>query len=311
MLEIGKPYLNFQKGKIRFCADIMADERRFTLWFAVGCSRAKYFVPGRSDAFLMALLPYAMAGGHEVRCAGAISERLCYQLNHYLIPALSSAGAEYRLIAIDAPLVREACQNRGEVGAAFSGSVDALYTIMSHDRECECPLTHIVVLNAGIFEGKEGRKEIRERLWQARGVARRRNLAVVRVDTNLQEELTEDLCRVYPFREIACALALQGLFSVYLLSSGYDVSHFRMKGEEAAAFNLLTAGCASTESLTFYPSGVEQKRWKKREALDKWPKVKRLLRVNERDVPAPSDALTYEERVRRKRAESLQTGEKE
>ncbi len=300
MLEIGKTYLDLQKENIRLCADIATDEREFTLWFAVDCAQEEYFTPGRADAFLMALLPYAMRGGQEVRCADPISERLCYQLIHYLIPALSFGRAKYRGIAIDAPLAREPVRNCRAVGAAFSGSVDSLYTVMGHGRASEYPLTHILVLNAGVFEGAAGRKAFQKRLWRARRFAKKNHLEVVGVDTNLQEMLSERFYQVYPFREMACALTLQGLFSVYLLSCGYDVAHFRMNRSEAASFNLLTAMCVSTESLALYPSGVEEKRWKKRTALKGWREAQRWLHVDERDVPVPTDTLTWEERFGRK-----------
>ena len=93
---------------------------------------------------------------------------------------------------------------------------------------------------------------------------------MIAVDTNLPDMLEERFVDVYSFRNYACALALGRLFSVYLLSSGHDAAHFELNLRNTASYDLLTARCASTESLTFYHSGEEVRRWEKLEALSGW-----------------------------------------
>ena len=294
MLKIGKSYVAYRGKRARLCADITVEGRKMTLWFAVDRRRRDCLALGRADAFVMSLLNMAAERREDILCEDPMSERLHYQLGNYLTPLLSLKG-----VSIEAPLEAERFPNQGAVGTAFSGSIDSLYTIMCHGKESEYPLTHLLVLNAGALEGK-GRGSFCGRLWRAKVLAKSLGMEAVGIDTNLQEALQESFYDVYPFREIACALALQGLCSVYLLSCGYDAAHFSLGNEGAACHNLLTVNCASTESLTFYPSGIEEERWQKRRELKGWRLTPWLLDLQDRDVPIPSDALTYEEQFGRK-----------
>lgn len=270
MLNIGKTRIERVDGQSRLCADVTITNHRNTLWFSVDERQKNYLAVGRADAFVMAVLPTAMREGHDIVCEDEMSERLHHQLLDYLIPALVSAGNRYHSIHIAAPLTAAPYPNRGAVGTGFSGGVDSLYTIMTHGRECEYPLTHIAVFNSGVFEGEKHRETFRRACKDAERFAGEQGLETVFVDTNFYEALPERFLDVYSFRNLACALALQGLFSVYLLSSGHDIANFRFDLHNSASYDPLTVSCASMESLTFYLSGAEVKRWQKLEALSDW-----------------------------------------
>lgn len=270
MIKIGKTYIVRQNDMSRLCSDITINERRTTLWFAVNSPQEDFLGIGRSDAFVLALLPAAMRGRHEIICDDPMSERLQYQLTDYLIPTLAFAGALYHRIRINAPLMAEHYQNCGAVGTGFSGGVDSLYTILSHDKECRYPLTHIAVFNSGVYEGEQYRSVFQENCKKAARFAQEQNLQTVFVDTNFNEVLPERFLDVYSFRNLACALSLQGLFSVYLLSSGHDAANFKLDLRNSASYDLLTVNCTSTETLSFYLSGAEKRRWEKLEALTEW-----------------------------------------
>ena len=62
-------------------------------------THAEYLCIGRADPFVMALLPAAMRGGHEIVCEDAMSERLHHQLCGHVIPALAFAGELYHMIS--------------------------------------------------------------------------------------------------------------------------------------------------------------------------------------------------------------------
>ena len=267
MLIIGKSYLERTGGTSRLCADLTIGERRTTLWFGVDGTQEAYLALGRADAFVMALLPGAMRGGHEIVCQDPMSERLHHQLVNALIPTLAFAGELYRPIKITAPLTAEKLTNRGAVGTGFSGGVDSLYTIMSHGADSELPLTHIAVFNNGhIWE-----KDVFQTLCRyARRFAEEQGLTMTAVDSNIHDALGERFLDVQSFRNIACALALGRLFSVYLLSSAYDAAHFKLNFRDTPYFDLLTARCVSTEALAFYHSGEEVTRAEKLAALSEW-----------------------------------------
>ena len=145
MLHIGKSYIVRENGTSRLCADLTIGDRRTTLWFSVDSAQEEYLAPGRADPFVMAALPAAMRGKHEITCEDPMSERLHHQLVNGLIPTLAFAGGLYHLIKITAPLTAKQVPNQGAVGTGFSGGVDSLYTVMKHGADSEYPLTHIAI----------------------------------------------------------------------------------------------------------------------------------------------------------------------
>lgn len=277
MMRIGKTYIEQKDDKAYLCADIVVNEHRTTLWFAVERSKEAYLCVGRSDPFVMALLPGAMRGGHEMICEDPISGRLYCQLSDNLIPALSFESDLYHLISITAPYTDTMYPNVGAVGTGFSGGVDSLYTIFCHEKDSEYPLTHLAVFNSGAFDRRQPREIFTKACKATERFAKEQNLETVFVDTNFVEVLPERFLDVYSFRNLACALALQGLFSVYLLSSGHDAANFQMDLRNSATYDGLTVFCASTEGLAFYLSGVEVKRRDKLKALLEWEPSKHWL----------------------------------
>lgn len=277
MLTIERVYLRRLNGMSRLCADITLNGHFCTLWFAVDSMQEEYLSAGRADPFVMALLPTAMRGGHRIVCKERMSERLHYQLHDYLMPALAAAGDLYHVIRISAPLTAECYPNKGAIGTGFSGGVDSLYSVYRHGTDSEYPLTHLAVFNSGVFEGEAYRDNFKRACEAAERFASEYGLEKVFVDTNLKEILPERFLDVYSFRNLACALALQGLFSVYYLSSGHDIANFQFDLHNSASYDALTASCASVESLTFYLSGAEVKRWQKLDALSEWEPSLRWL----------------------------------
>ena len=279
MLSIGKSYIARVDGNSRLCADLTIGNRRATLWFGVDSAHEEWLALGRADAFVMALLPGAMRGGHEIVCEDPMSERLHYQIVNGLIPALVFAGELYHLIKITAPLTAKKLTDQGAVGTGFSGGADCLYTIMSHGRDSEFPLTHIAVFNNGhMSEGDiRDKKAFQIACQRAQRFAEEQGLVMTAVDSNIYDILGERFLDVYSFRNYACALALGRLFSVYLLSSGHNAAHFMLDLRNAASFDLMTARYVSTESLSFYHAGEEVKRIEKLAALSDWEPSWRCL----------------------------------
>lgn len=270
MIQIGRVYLQHTDGQARLCADIILNQRGTTLWFAVSADKEEYLCRERSDAFVMALLPMAMRGGYDIVCETPMSERLHYQMEQYLIPALAAAGTLYHMISIRVPLTNSCVENCKGVGTGFSGGVDSLYSVLTHGEGSTYPLTHLAVFNVGVFEGKEYRNAFKKSCQNAQRFAEQMELELVALDSNISEVLPERFLDVYSFRNLAGAMALQGLFSMYLLSSGHDVANFAFDLRNSATYDLLTVNCAQTESLAIYLSGGSVQRVKKLEELAGW-----------------------------------------
>lgn len=277
MLSIGQIYLQKSEEQVRMCADLSLNGRGMTLWFGVDPSQQRYLCDTRSDAFVMALLPTAMRGGYDIVCHTPISSRLKYQLEYYLIPALTAKGDWYHPIKIQAPMEDKPVPNAGGVGLGFSGGVDCSYSLMTHGADSAYPVTHLAVFNLGVFEGETAGSSFRNACKNTGVFAREQGLELVGLDSNINDVLPERYLDVYSFRNLSGALALQGLFSVYLLSSGHDSAGFALDVHNAARFDLLTVHCAQTESMKVYLSGSQIKRCDKLVALADWEPAQKWL----------------------------------
>jgi len=225
----------------------------------------------------MALLPTAMRGGYTISCITPMSERLHYQLENYLIPTLCAAGDLYHPVSIQAPLMSEPVKNKRDVGTGFSGGVDSLYTIMTHGKDSTYPLTHLALFNVGVFEGPGFREGFRKSCRNAKEFADEMGLELVGLDSNISQVLPERYIDVVTFRLIAGAMALQSLFSVYLVSSSLDFSEFSIDFRNCARYDLLTLHCAQTETLALYSAGGQVHRMDKLAALADWEPAQRWL----------------------------------
>jgi len=277
MLQIGKLYKTHTDGQCRLCADITLNGKGATLWFGVEEEQESYLCADRSDAFVMAMLPAAMRGGYEIVCQTPMSERLHYQLLNYLVPTLCDAGDLYHPIRITAPLTAERVPNMGGVGTGFSGGVDCLYTVMSHGTGSEYPLTHLTLFNVGVFDGPAYRQAFRHSCHNARQFAEEMEMELVCLDSNICEVLPERYLDVVSYRLLAGVLALQNLFSVYLLSSTYDTSVLYFDLHGCYSHETLILHCAQTESLAIYSAGSGVKRIQKTTALAGWKPAHRWL----------------------------------
>lgn len=277
MLTIGNTYLIHKDGQARLCADLTLNGKGTTLWFGVAEAQEAYLCAERSDAFVMALLPSAMRGGYDIAFQTPMSERLHYQLSHYLIPTVCDAGDLYHPIKLSGPLTSERIANCGGVGTGFSGGVDSLYSIMRHGKDSDYPLTHLAVFNVGAFDGSEYQKNFMNACDDANTFAQEQNFNLVCLDSNIVDVLPENFLEVYSFRNLAGALALQDLFSVYLLSSDQAFSDFTFNFSNNGTYDLLVVHCAQTESLAVYSSGGQVHRHQKLEALSNWEPAHRWL----------------------------------
>lgn len=274
MLKIENITVRVQNGRAYLSADIICGERGTNLWFSLDASQSHYLCRDRCDAFVMVLLPMAMREGHDIVCEIPMSKRLHHHLEHYLIPILSGASDKYHPTSLRVPVTDKPVKNLGAVGAAFSGGVDSLYTIMTHGENSAYPITHLTSFNAGFFGN---RKSYQIACEHAKAFGREQNLEMVFLDTNLAEALQERVLDLYGFRNLGCALVLQPLFSVYLLSSAIHASQFILTPHESSRFDLLTVYCVQTEALAVHLPGCETKRIDKLRQLAEWEPSHRWL----------------------------------
>lgn len=252
------------------------------LWFAVPVEYKDYLCAEQSDAFVVAMLWYAMITGSDIESVAPMSEKMVFHITRYLISALCTEENGCRRIRILGPTTDQPYKNIGGVGTGMSCGVDSFYTLHEYTKE-DIPkkykLTHLSYFNMGaIFHPNRSEKkkftlkefyETTDRMSEgkrenARQVAEQSGLSLVYVKSNLDSDYYRGAYgHTGVYRNFAMALALQGLFSVYYNSSGGWPGYFDLTLTEGSQhYEALLCQCLSTESLSFilsdYATRVEK-----------------------------------------------------
>lgn len=266
---IGKPYIRpmEERNSSLLCSDLEGIGKPFTLWYEVDERYAQYLCTERADAFLIGLLPYAMAHSLEgdplvVKCKAPISEQLYYQLHSHYIPTLVKCIGWYHNIEIKCELDSKKLESKNAVGAGVSGGVDSWYTLLKSKRcnSQKYQISHGAYFEFdpnGIFDG-ELQNKMRE---MARNVCSLNNIAFV----NIKSNICKDIYRIphgaiITWMFFSYAGALQKLFSIFYTSSTHSYKSFKIIGDRSERYKLLNVHCLSNENITFYTPGSDMTR---------------------------------------------------
>lgn len=96
----------------------------------------------RADAYVVAMLWYAIITGEDIEFEAPLSNRLYHGLTEKLIPAI--CRNEYRQIKLIGPLTEEKLQNKGAVGTGMSCGVDSFYSLRTHNE-----VSHLAYFECG------------------------------------------------------------------------------------------------------------------------------------------------------------------
>lgn len=240
------------------------------LWFAVPKEYKQYLCEERSDAFVVALLWYAMITGSDIESVSPLSERMVFLITTHLIPALCTDESGYRKINIYGPTTNKPYKNIGGIGTGMSCGVDSIYTLNKY-RQKDIPsqfrLTHLTYYNMGaIFHPNRSEKKkytlkdfyettdrmSEEKRENAKMVADKENLSFIYVKSNLDSDYYRGAYgHTGVYRNCAMTLALQGLFSIYYCSSGGSNRFEFNLTEGSQRYELVLCYCFSTEGLQF------------------------------------------------------------
>lgn len=241
------------------------------LWFAVPIDLKAYLCKDRGDAFVVAMLWYAMVTGSDIESIAPLSEKMVFNISRFLIPALCTSENGYRQISILGPTTNQPYPNAGGVGTGMSCGIDSFYSLHVYSQE-NIPfpyrLTHLTYFNMGaIFHPNRSEKKeyslkefyettdrmSEEKRENARQVAEESGLPLVYVKSNLDKDYYRGAYgHTGVYRNCAMALSMQGLFSVYYNSSGGWPGYFDLTLTEGSQhYESLLCSCLSTESLSF------------------------------------------------------------
>lgn len=281
-IHISKPVVTENgDGKSRLSCNITGMEKDpFVLWYQVDKKYMDKLCTERGDAFLVALLPHLMAHSDDnkptqVYVEQPISEKLYYYLTEIFLPSLVKYTDMYHLIELHAEITGEKLENAGSVATGISGGVDSFYTLVKHvGHSCNhYALTHGLYINLNA----EGENQVIFTRNDPEVICKKYGIDYIYLETNLLSlyRIVTDVTNIYMIS--SCALALQKLFSVYLVSSTYDYSHFEFDAHNASNYDFVSVNCLGTENLEFVLTGGEQLRVDKVKAIADDPVVKKHL----------------------------------
>lgn len=260
-----------------------------SLWFSVETTYAAYLTPERADAFLVALLPWAMQNGLNLHFVAPISQRLHFTVTHFLIPTLQSICPQWEKIHIEAPCPLAPLACAGACGTGLSCGVDSLTTVRDYllNAETLAPpyrLTHFTFFNVGShgYGAKCTNASVhalfQKRLVNSRACAKQLGRPLVVVNSNLKDYLAVPFTAVVTLCNCAAVLALQKLFTVYYVSSSVDLSKLATDGV-IEHVDPIVVSLLGTETLNFFSTGLCETRIQKTEHLALWPFAQQVLTV--------------------------------
>lgn len=270
MITIEKPYITNANGKSRLNATIHIDKEAKITWFEVDEKFERYLCDERGDAFVVAIVNYAMCNGHDIQSIAPIGEFLYYQLDSILIDTLANNSKVLYRTKLLADLDSSELPNAGAVGSGISCGIDSFHVVASQNtaKFPKHKLTHLAFNNVGSHgEGERAKKLFNERRQLAKNFCDEYHFEYVEGNSNLQDTIPQNHYRTHTYSSLFSVFALQKLYSIYYYaSSGHKYSEFSIKNSEkygAALYELLSLNCFSTSSLKIYSEGGEKSRFEK------------------------------------------------
>lgn len=206
------------------------------IWFETDAKYEKGVCGDRGDAFVIAMLFYAMLTEEDIVCEIPVSSKLLFHLNDYLIPLLSFQSGT-RKISIQAPTIGKSGVIPTAVGTGMSCGIDSMTSLYEYRQENipeEYRLTHLTFFNVGADKGyvpkhkkwsdlthilEPFNKTMEGKRRKAERIAKESSLEFVFVDSNqtlIYQGLFEES---HLYRSMSAVLFLQNLFSIYYISS--------------------------------------------------------------------------------------------
>ena len=269
MIKIEKPFISQEEGKSVLNVYVSIDENRKKVWFKVDEKYGQYLCYERGDAFLIAVLNYAMRHGHDIVSEAPITEDLIYNIETYLIDGLVDYNPSFYRPQITTDTASEPLPNAGAVGTGISCGVDSLH-VLACEQNKRFPkhcITHLTFNNVGSHgEGEHARKLYEQRIQRPRKFADEYGFEFVASDSNLMDVVKQNHFKTHTYSSIFAVYCLQKLFGVYYYASaGYKYHEFNLEDREGCSgeYELLSLPVFSTHQLTIYSEGANKTRMDK------------------------------------------------
>ncbi|MCC7555726.1 MAG: hypothetical protein KO254_06375 [Methanoculleus marisnigri] len=285
MLTIHPPEIVEREDETILQAKFECGNTKDTLWFSTTKEYGRYLCHERGDAFLVAMLLYAMKRGEDIRILTPISERLYYTLTKHFVKVIADMFPGYHQVQIICDIDTGKLENAGGVGTGLSCGIDSFCTVIEHTDE-SCPpnyrLTHLTFFNVGAsgdYGGEHARDLFHQRIEAVRPCADELHLPLVTLDSNINEVLNMNFVPTHTYRNVAAVLALQKLFKIYYYSSGYSLRQFEFNHSASGHYDVYALDMLSTDTTKFFSSGEIYSRVEKTEIVSTHPLSYKYLNV--------------------------------
>ncbi|MCC8112490.1 MAG: hypothetical protein LIP03_00580 [Bacteroidales bacterium] len=289
MITIYKPIVKVEGDKATLSARIVIDGPKpvdESVFYQVDKKYAEYLCYERADAFVVAVLNFAMRSGHDIKSEAPIGEYLYYHLNRYLIDALKTYNPTWHRTKLIANIDSSDLPNAGAVGTGISCGVDSCYSLAMENNP-DYPhhqLTHLVFNNVGSHgEGEKARQLFKARQETPKRIAKELGLDIIMGDSNLMDVIKQPHFQTHTYSSMFPVLCLQKLFAVYYYASSATKYHeFNLVFSEhrcSGAYETLSLPLFSTDKLRIYSQGESKSRLEKMREMVKYEPSYRYLSV--------------------------------
>lgn len=270
MIRIGKPTVKTGDSYSTLITDVTIDNNKESLWFKVEKKYGEFLCYERSDAYLVAVLNYAMVNHHDIVLEAPVSEGLLFKIENILVPALIESNPTWHTPNIIAEIAKDRLPNAGAVGTGISCGVDSLHAVAKKTglKYKSFNISHLTFNNVGSHgEGEEAHKRYLSRLERPKKFAQEYGFELVISDSNLMDVIKQNHFWTHTYSSMFPVLCLQKLFSVYFYaSSGYKYSEISFKRTQhigSGSYEPISLHVFSTDNTSILSEGTGLSRMEK------------------------------------------------
>ena len=241
------------------------------LYFEVEEKWGKYLTPEVSDAFVLALLEYAMENSCNLHFETPMTEDLKYQIERYLIPSYAKNIDGLFSINLCGDVVSNKIESENVTGTGFSGGVDSFYTVLSHmNIKYETKrVTHLLLaVNGAATTGLSeeiDKKWFMEETNRFKPVSKELGMEFIGVNSNIS--LINKNKRILKGGSViptsGFVHVLRKLFGTYYWASAYEANVFKFSNNDGGYMETFAVPLVSVNGLRFYHDGCEVSRIEK------------------------------------------------
>lgn len=286
MIKIEIPQVESDQTFATLSTFITIDDKRDKVWFKVEKKFEEYLCYERSDAFVIAVLNFAMRNGHDIVCDAPISEDIYYNIDKYLIDAIAQYNTNFFRPKITAPVASEPLPCAGAVATGISCGVDSLHALASQTGLIfkKHNITHLTFNNVGSHgEGEHARELYNARIERPKRFAKEYGFEFVASDSNLQDVVLQNHFKSHTYSSMFAVFCLQKLYSVYYYASGgYSYHDFTLVDKPqicCGSYEMLSLPLLSTHNLRIYSEGEGMSRLTKLKTVVKYRPSYKYLNV--------------------------------